>query len=118
MNLKQQHNQTPPPQYTLADLEQMAGNLALTLNEQNVENEKNLSVNDKRIMYRFWLDESKETDLALMQYLDIMRKNRKLQPFIKLALRMAILETKGYIDWSDDLCDEIEEMFARIDWSR
>lgn len=109
---------TPPP-ITLDDLERLVANLALTPNEDNPNDDDYSSVNAKRIMYRFWLRTDNEQELALMQYLDILRNNRKLQPFIRLALRLAILETKGYFDLSDNICDELEVIFdEKVDWSK
>lgn len=113
---------TPPPpmdkQLTIADLERLAGKLALTPNEEKPDDDDYSSVNAQRIMYRFWLRTDNEQELALMQYLDILRKNKKLQPFIRMALRAAILECKEYYDHADPLFVEIEEMFTKIDWSK
>ena len=109
-------NAPPTLPITIADLERLADKLALT---QNNENEEISRINDKRIMYRFWLREDVESELALMQWLDILKANRKMQTFIKLALRLAILETKGYTDKSDDICDAIEGIFDdKVDWTR
>lgn len=112
-------NTTPTPlSITIADLERLADKLALMPNDDNPDDNDYSSINAKRIMYKFWLRTDNEQELALMQYLDIFRSNRKLQPFIRMALRLAILETKGYIDQSDDICDKIEEMFDKVDWSK
>lgn len=106
---------------TMADLERLADKLALTPDEQFPDDDDYSSVNASRIMYRFWLRSDNEQELALMLYLDIMRRNRKLQPFIKMALRAALLETArhgDYFDKADDLYMQIAEMLNKIDWSR
>lgn len=110
----QQYTPYPIKQFTLEDLENLA-NSALMPDEENDEIQ---SINAQRIQYKFWLRTDNEQELALMQYLDILRANRKLQPFLKLAARMAILETFGYTDKSDDICDVIEDIFNKIDWTR
>jgi hypothetical protein len=103
---------------TIADLERLIDKLALMPNEGN---EEKSSINAKRIMYKFWLRTDNEQELALMLYLDLLRRNRKLQPFIKIALRAAILETArfgDYFDKADELYMQIAEMMNKIDWSR
>lgn len=110
-----------PPSITLADLERLADKLALTPNEQFPDDDDFSSVNASRIMYRFWLRTDNEQEQALMQYLDIMKNNRKFQTFVKMALRAAILETArhgDYFDKADDLYMEIAEMMNKMDWSR
>lgn len=110
-----------PPSITIADLERLADKLALMPNEEITDDDNYSGINAKRIMYKFWLRTDNEQELALMLYLDIMRRNRKLQPFIKMALRAALLETArhgDYFDKADDLYMEIAEMMNKIDWSR
>lgn len=103
---------------TIADLERLIEHLALMPNE---EIEENSSINAQRIMYKFWLRADNEQELALMLYLDLLRRNKKMQPFIKMALRAAILETARYGDYfdkADELYMQIGEMLNKIDWSR
>lgn len=110
-----------PPSITIADLERLANKLALTPNEQFSDDDDYSSVNASRIMYRFWLRSDNEQELALMLFLDIMRRNKKMQPFIKMALRAALLETAkygDYFDMADDLYVQIGEMMNKIDWSK
>lgn len=112
---------TPPPQekqLTIADLERLIEKLALMPNE-NIEEKS--SINAKRVMFKFWLRTDNEQELALMLYLELMRRNKKMQPFIKLALRAAILETArfgDYFDKADELYMAIGEMITKMDWSR
>lgn len=112
---------TPPPHITIADLERLIGNLSLMHNDQLPDDDDYSSVNAKRMMYRFWLRTDNESEQVLMQYLDIMKRNRKFQTFIKMALRAALLETArhgDYFDKADDLYMQIGEMLNKIDWSR
>src|SRR5690606_37359962 len=108
---------TPPP-VTIADLERLVAKLALTPDEDIVEDNNYFNINAKRIMYRFWLRTDDEQELALMQWLDILRANRKMQPFIRMALRMSILAAKGYYDQSDEIEDNISLLFDNVNWTK
>ena len=117
MNTNQKIFSTPPP-LTIADLDRLIDKLSANAKTEFEDDGNHTNTNAKRIMYRFWLRTDNEQEQALMQWLDIMKSNRKFQTFVKLALRLAILETKGYIDQSDDICDTLEDMFNKIDWSK
>lgn len=121
------NNQPYPPTLsnnrplTIADLERLVSSLSLTSDNQLSDDDDYTNVNASRMMYRFWLRTDVESEQVLMQYLNIMKRNRKFQTFIKLALRAAILETARYGDYfeqSDELYVQIAEMLNKIDWSR
>lgn len=111
---------TPPP-LTIDDLERLISNLSLTHDDNISDDDDYSSVNASRIMYRFWLKTDDEQENALMQYLDIMKRNKKFQTFVKMALRAALLETArhgDYFDKADDLYMQIGEMLNKMDWTR
>ena len=123
-------NPTPPNYPTLADLEQLADNLALTPDDKK-DNESCINANMRvRKQFKFWLDGKRGDELALMQYLLVLKANYKMKTFINLALRYAILDystSKHYdkdgepnvpFEYADDIKSDIEWLLDNIDWGR
>lgn len=124
------NNTNSPNHPTIADLERLANELALMPDDVS-ETEPSINATKRvRKQYKFWLDQNRGGDLALCQYLDILKSNRKLKPFLELALRYAILDystRKHYaqdgipvipFEYVDDIQAEIDWILDNLNWGK
>ena len=121
-----------PNHPTLADLERLVNDLALMPDEQNKSDLTPVGIMPKtrsRKQYKFWLDVNQGGDLALCQYLNTLKNNRKFKTFINLALRYAIVDysTRKHhnngepnvpFEYLDDIQADIEWLLDNLNWSK